>query len=239
MIRLDDILLDRLVHNEKKFAFFEEKFNLSKLEYDQKFKSKVKIRKNFGNIFIYRVYELFNSKIHVDKEIYKWNKNNSLQKKKSYVFSEYAALDSDGKYALSAQNFKEFYSHLKEQLQSQRKCELQNELYWIAEVPCINFDDFVCYYCGVNENILRTLYHDPECRCKTKRNRGAWFELDRRDSSTEQNIYKKDNMVFCCYFCNNHKSDVISSNDMRLYFGKHFFLFLMDKYESIIKLKII
>ena len=54
-----------------------------------------------------------------------------------------------------------------------------------------------------------------------------------KDSSIEKNVYSKDNMVLCCYFCNNHKSDVVSLNDMRLYFGEKMFHFLIDKYELI------
>jgi hypothetical protein len=133
------------------------------------------------------------------------------------------------------ENFKSFYQDINDQYDSQSKSLLQWDLPWIKDNFYIKPDDSVCYYCGVNEKILNELYNDQKYTCKTKRNRGAWFELDRKDSSKENNIYSKENMVLCCYFCNNHKSDVISSYDMRGYFGKQMFLFLIDKHKTIIK----
>ena len=103
---------------------------------------------------------------------------------------------------------------------------------WIKKSRHIHTNDSVCYYCGVNEQILKELYNEGEV-CKTKRNRGAWFELDRKDSKGENNVYSKDNMVLCCYFCNNHKSDVISTKDMRDYFGESMYNYLSDKIKQI------
>ena len=100
---------------------------------------------------------------------------------------------------------------IKNQYDAQSKTLLQSDLPWIKASAYIKPNDCVCFYCGINEQILSELYNDQNYTCKTKRNRGAWFELDRKDSSKENNIYSKENMVLCCYFCNNHKSDVVSS----------------------------
>lgn len=120
---------------------------------------------------------------------------------------------------------------LKNNIPCKQNFFLQKDLTWIKTSTHISLKDCVCYYCGINEKILNELYTDEKYTCKTKRNRGAWFELDRRDSRVLNNIYSKDNMVLCCYFCNNHKSDVISSEDMRSYFGEPMFKFLMNKHK--------
>ena len=230
------ILYYRLIEKISEFSYYEEKFNIDKSEFNSKFKTMKRAKELHSDELIVKFLNLFNSKISSDKNILKWNKKHPFKKAKQLSFTSYSKLDTSGKITSSSNDINNFLSHLEEQYNSQKKMDLKEELFWIADCDYIEHNDCVCYYCGINENILRTLYHDPEGRCKTKRNRGAWFELDRRDSSTDKNLYTKDNMVFCCYFCNNHKSDVISSNDMRRYFGMQFFLFLMHKYESISKI---
>ena len=122
-----------------------------------------------------------------------------------------------------------FYKVVKEQYNAQTKENLKSKLKWLKGDN--NLQDKCCYYCGISEQILTKLYNVKEFR--TKRNRGAWFELDRKDSKGENNVYSKDNMVWCCYFCNNHKSDVVSSKDMRKYFGESMYNYLSDKVKQI------
>lgn len=233
MKEVSQILYHRLVEKENKFSFFTEKFNLKKSDFDTNYKSISRAKVVFSDELIIRAFKLFESKITADTKIFEWNKMNPKEITKTYSFNAYSRLDENGKSIKSKENFNMFYPDIKEQHQSQSKSLLQKDLPWIKDNIYIKQTDCVCYYCGINELILNELYHDQKYTCKTKRNRVAWFELDRRDSSTEKNVYTKDNMVLCCYFCNNHKSDVVSSNDMRLYFGKQMFLFLIDKYESI------
>ena len=79
-----------------------------------------------------------------------------------------------------------------------------------------------CYYCGISEiqsqKIVRTGL------LKSKRfpkdgfhgrgtSRGMWLEVDRYDPN---GLYQIDNMVLCCYFCNNDKSDVFHGDDYKL-----------------------
>lgn len=235
MNKVSQILYHRILEKEKKFSFFAKKFNIKKSEFDKNFKSISRVKDVFSDELIIKAFKLFESKINADKAIFKWNKKNPNKIAKEYCFISYSKIDETGKSVKSLENFSTFYLDIKNQYDAQYKSLIQLHLPWIKDNLYIKPDDCVCNYCGINEKILSELYNDQKYTCKTKRNRGAWFELDRRDSSFENNVYSKDNMVLCCYFCNNHKSDVVSLNDMRLYFGEKMFLFLIDKYESIIK----
>ena len=236
MDNISQILEDRIINDVKNFGFYKDNYKLNKEDFDSKLKNLKNIRSHYSNEIIIRALKLFDSKIQFDISVFKWNKKNEVKKnkKKQFSFIQYSRIDENGKSIKSLENFNSFYSDVKEQYHSQTKLLLQKDLPWIYDNIYIKQTDCVCYYCGINEQILSELYTDQKYTCKTKRNRGAWFELDRSDSSFENNIYSKDNMVLCCYFCNNHKSDVVSSNDMRRYFGEQMFKFLLDKYQSII-----
>ena len=234
---VSQILYHRLVEKENKFPFFAEKFNLKKSEFDKYYKSISRAIEIFQNEIIIKAFKLFESKLIADEDIYKWNKKNPKKIAKEYCFSSYSKIDETGKSVKSLENFSTFYLDIKNQNDAQSKSLLQLHLPWIKDNLYIKPYDCVCYYCGINEKILSELYNDRKYTCKTKRNRGAWFELDRRDSSFENNIYSEDNMVLCCYFCNNHKSDVISLEHMRHFFGESMFSFLIDRYEYLNKFK--
>lgn len=234
---ISQLLYYRLVEKEKKFSFFAQKFNLIKSDFDKNYKSISRAKDIFSNELIIKAFKLFESKINADIKIFEWNKKNTHEYPKTYCFSAYTRLDDNGKSIKTKEDFKRFYQDIKEQYYSQSKVLLQNDLPWIENNSNIKQTDCICYYCGINEQILSELYNDQKYTCKTKRNRGSWFELDRKDSRTEKNVYTKDNMVLCCYFCNNHKSDVVSLNDMRHYFGESMFSFLIDRYEYLNKFK--
>jgi hypothetical protein len=237
MKEVSQILYHRLVDSEKKYSFYAENFNLKKSEFDINFKSISRAKAIFSDELIIKAFNLFESKINADKEIFKWNEKNPKKITKEYCFSSYSKIDETGKSFKSMENFSTFYLDIKNQYDAQSKSLLQKDLPWIVENSHIKQTDCVCFYCGINEQILSELYNDQKYTCKTKRNRGAWFELDRKDSRTEKNVYTKDNMVLCCYFCNNHKSDVISLEDMRHFFGESMFLFLIDRYKYLYKFK--
>lgn len=67
----------------------------------------------------------------------------------------------------------------------------------------------VCYYCGTEETVLAELFNEKVL--SSKRFRGRSLELERLDS--KGNKYNEKNCVLACYFCNNHKSDIISDED--------------------------
>ena len=168
-----------------------------------------KARRKFHNhsIFIERVKALFNSK----------------KKESSFAY-----------YSKKAKGLINFYNDLNEIYKLQTASNLKNgwkssehkietQLTWLK----IKDNSTCCFYCGVSESILEQLYKNINFR--TARKRGAWFELDRVNAKGKENIYTKENMVLCCYYCNNHKSDVISAEEMRRYFGESMYNYLLDK----------
>lgn len=86
-----------------------------------------------------------------------------------------------------------------------------------------------CTYCGIEEKKLIQLFESG--KLSTKRNRGKSLELERRDAKSNQ--YSIDNCVFICYFCNNHKSDIISEEDHKKYFAPSIKQYLEDQYKEI------
>jgi hypothetical protein len=237
MENISQILEDRVINDVKNFGYYEDKYRINKEDFKLKLKNLKNIKSHYSNEIIIRALKLFDSKIQFDISAFKWNKKNENKKKKQFSFTKYSRIDENGKSIKSSENFTAFYSDIKEQYHSQTKLLLQKDLPWIQDYTDIKQTDCVCYYCGINEKILSELYNDQKYTCKTKRNRGSWFELDRKDSCKENNIYSKENMVLCCYFCNNHKSDVISSYNMRQFFGEAMFSFLTDRHKDLIQFK--
>lgn len=62
----------------------------------------------------------------------------------------------------------------------------------------------VCNYCGISDNQLLILL-DKLTEFNKRPTRGKTLEIDRRISNRDYNDI--DNLVFCCYICNNAKSD--------------------------------
>ncbi|OHD96280.1 MAG: hypothetical protein A3E21_00995 [Sulfurimonas sp. RIFCSPHIGHO2_12_FULL_36_9] len=75
-----------------------------------------------------------------------------------------------------------------------------------------------CFYCKTKEVILQDLYSQGTLSSERGNKRGKSLEIERKDSSN--NEYSKKNCVLACYFCNNHKSDIISEDDHVQYFAK-------------------
>lgn len=226
-----------MVKKQKKFQFYKEKYKLDRSQFDNKLKSITNCKEIYADELIVRAYKLFESKVNNEKEIYKWNNENPNKKQKQYVFSNYCKIDDKGFSVKDEEKFSVFFKDLKRQYESQTKHQLVSELNWISDFPKIGIDDHVCYYCGISEDVIKILFNDINYTCKTKRNRGAWFELDRKNAKNNFNIYSENNIVLSCYFCNNHKSDVISSEDMRLFFGEKMFNYLISQFNKLPKNK--
>jgi hypothetical protein len=73
-----------------------------------------------------------------------------------------------------------------------------------------------CYYCEVNQDDIILLIGRGIIKSKRFNKRGNNLEIDRKDTR----LYSKENCVLACYFCNNHKSDIINSDDFKKHFGK-------------------
>ena len=235
---IEEILLKRIVFKIKPLSIeLEKKFKIENKEFLESLSTIKKMEEYNHDLLIIRASKIFKSKIAADIGIFKWNNKipnvkKPIKHKKEYSFKDYSEIDGNGKSVKESEKFSTFYNDIKSQYEAQRKHHREKDLTWIKKSRHIHTNDSVCYYCGVNEQILKELFNEGEV-CKTKRNRGAWFELDRKDSKGENNVYSKDNMVLCCYFCNNHKSDVISSKDMRDYFGESIYNYLTDKVKQI------
>ncbi|MFA5159527.1 MAG: hypothetical protein WC484_03365 [Candidatus Omnitrophota bacterium] len=67
-----------------------------------------------------------------------------------------------------------------------------------------------CKYCGTPEGDIKKLVVDLS---KSKRavTRGRHLEIERRNSSSDNNEYSPDNCTLCCYICNNAKSDIFQN----------------------------
>jgi hypothetical protein len=234
--QINSVLYDRIVTENKNYHHYSTKYNISKGEFTLYLSSVVKCQEHFPNELIVKAYKLFKSKVQYDEDIFSWNKKNCGRKKlKQFTFTNYSKLNESGRSIKCEEQFDSFFQFIQIIYSLQTKMKLQSVLPWVKSCELILEDDHICYYCGISENILSQLYNDQTYTCKTKRNRGFWFELDRKDASIVNNLYTKDNMVFCCYFCNNHKSDVISAANMRQFFGNSMFDFLIYNFKQLNK----
>jgi hypothetical protein len=71
----------------------------------------------------------------------------------------------------------------------------------------------VCCYCGISQEKLTAIKLNG---WETKRRRGAKLEVERVDA--DLNEYSSNNCALACYFCNNHKSDIITEDDYKDFF---------------------
>ncbi len=86
---------------------------------------------------------------------------------------------------------------------------------WSTKFKEINFDTFKnwyvntprnCYYCKITEVEIKSL--EGTDNPLTKRNRGKKLEIDRKEP--ELTYDRIDNLAFCCYWCNNAKTDTFT-----------------------------
>lgn len=87
--------------------------------------------------------------------------------------------------------------------------------------------DKICCYCGITEQILEKIWQN---NWRTKRRRGRKLEVERVNSSS--NLYNSKNCKLACYFCNNHKSDLITKE----HYDKHFATPMKNYLEEISKI---
>ncbi len=80
--------------------------------------------------------------------------------------------------------------------------------------PYEDFKDFIkskkdCEYCHITEDKIKILIDNHQLN-KKKDTRGWSLEIDRKKPNYE---YTKDNCVWCCYWCNNAKTDEFSYDE--------------------------
>jgi hypothetical protein len=110
------------------------------------------------------------------------------------------------------------------------KCNIKmnSEEYLILEekrkdkqwVEIIKKQNFCCFYCKTDIRIIQKLISS---RIIGQRKRGPdsysgfHFELDHKNADNKDNTI--ENLVAACYYCNNDKSNTISSEVFQAYFG--------------------
>lgn len=91
-----------------------------------------------------------------------------------------------------------------------------------------------CYYCSTSQVDINKIIDSGLLRSKRFKTRGRSLEIERLDA--QGNEYSAANCVLVCYFCNNDKSDVVSSNDYIQFFGKskqQYFQYLLEKLNKL------
>ena len=79
-----------------------------------------------------------------------------------------------------------------------------------------------CYYCGTTQDELNKLFGKELIESKKF---SESLHIERKDSSKG---YSENNCVLACALCNNAKSDMISDENFRVYFGKQMREFITD-----------
>lgn len=87
-----------------------------------------------------------------------------------------------------------------------------NFLDWWCECMDANGEHH-CFYCGVSEADSMDAFDSGKLGSKKFTGK---LQIDRKDPNGG---YCKDNCVFACTLCNNAKSDMISADDFKRYFG--------------------
>jgi len=102
---------------------------------------------------------------------------------------------------------------------------------WFAEQ--YEKQDGRCYYCGTRQDDINRLIKEGVLTSKRFKTRGRNLELERLDSGC--NAYSPQNCTLVCYFCNNDKSDVVSSQHYIQFFAgskKQYMQFLLNSLSS-------
>ncbi len=103
----------------------------------------------------------------------------------------------------------------REMLASQRKL-------WKSKCKSMGFWEFKswyeraerkCHYCGITEPEIKALRDKNKIRTKRWTTRGRTLEIDRM--APEESYDNLENLVFCCYWCNNAKTDEFTPEEFR------------------------
>lgn len=85
-------------------------------------------------------------------------------------------------------------------------CDFLSFFKWIATT------ERTCYYCGITEAEIVMLNNAGAICNKRALTRGSTLELDRKESVGK---YDEQNMVLCCYWCNNAKTDTFTEAEFK------------------------
>ncbi|MCB9447123.1 MAG: hypothetical protein H6585_02115 [Flavobacteriales bacterium] len=71
--------------------------------------------------------------------------------------------------------------------------------------------DRKCHYCNINESQIKILIDKGQIQTKRLTTRGRTLEIERREPNKPYD--ETDNLVFCCYWCNNAKTDEFTERE--------------------------
>jgi 5-methylcytosine-specific restriction endonuclease McrA len=70
-----------------------------------------------------------------------------------------------------------------------------------------------CAYCGITEAEINALIANGNLKTKRINTRGRTLEFDRKEPDLPYN--QLDNIVLCCYWCNNAKTDTFTYDEFK------------------------
>lgn len=93
---------------------------------------------------------------------------------------------------------------------------------WVKKCSEATFDQFYnwyttivreCHYCRINEEQIATLIEKGEIHTKRLTTRGRTLEIERLEPNKPYD--DTNNLVFCCYWCNNAKTDEFTEQEFK------------------------
>lgn len=109
-----------------------------------------------------------------------------------------------------------------DELKIERETLSNLRLIWKNKCETANFSDFKvwyesteqkCYYCKINEDKIGELIRKGLITTKRLATRGRKMEIERL--SPNESYDNLNNLVFCCYWCNNAKTDEFTSEEFK------------------------
>lgn len=107
-----------------------------------------------------------------------------------------------------------------EELKPEREIISKSKTIWNRKKFTDKFEDFYkwyldlnrqCHYCGINEQQINALIEKGVLTTKRLSTRGRTLEFDRKNPNLAYS--NLDNVVLCCYWCNNAKTDTFSHEE--------------------------
>lgn len=107
-----------------------------------------------------------------------------------------------------------------EELRPERERVAKIRKVWTAKKFTPVFEDFYnwhealerkCHYCGITEAKIATLLESGRLYTKRIATRGRKLEYDRKEP--DESYVNIDNIVLCCYWCNNAKTDTFTHDE--------------------------
>jgi hypothetical protein len=86
-----------------------------------------------------------------------------------------------------------------------------NEIFPYDEFTAFVSERHKCDYCDITKEKINALINKKQLN-KKKHTRGWSLEIDRKEPNLE---YTRDNCVWCCYWCNNAKTDEFSYDEFK------------------------